>query len=85
MSELRVWHVKNMPCKADHHEVLNLVEAVAVINRWVEEDLKDVNVVSNAFGMEELDGDLLEWSEWYDAEGNDIMYYVNLYEEARGE
>jgi len=79
--EIRVWHVQNVPNKAEHYQVSCWEEAIALLDTLITDDLNNQNVFSNAFGMEEYDA-TLGWSEWYDELGDDIMHiYAEVYEE----
>ncbi len=68
--DLRVWWVRNPPSPADYHIVNSPQEAVEIINRLAEIDLKQPSVAINMCGLEVFEDD--EWNEWYDEEGDNI-------------
>ena len=86
---LRVWH--NQSGHIVHQiEVESPLQAMALIEQWADEDLKNPNVEFNCFGLEEYDDtDLPEsdkgtdegWCEWYNADGEDIEEVINSLEE----
>lgn len=78
----RVWNIINLPREADYYEVENPVEGLKLIDKLTEKELKDKQVSSNAFGLEEFVAG--EWTEWYDEDGEDILHvefedYVSPY------
>lgn len=88
---LRVWHIRNGSVALGHQiEVESPIQAIALIEQWADEDLKNPNVEFNAFGLEVYDDtDLPEedkgteagWSEWYNSDGEDIMVILDELEE----
>ena len=68
----RVWHAYNVPNNMDYYAVAGPKEAEALIRQLTLADLKDPCVVTNAFGLEELEAD--GYHEWYDPEGKDILF-----------
>ena len=86
---LRVWHIRNGNM-AHQIEVESPIQAIALIEQWADEDLKNPNVEFNAFGLEVYDDtDLPEedkgteagWSEWYNSDGEDIQEIMDELEE----
>ncbi len=71
MSDLRVWNVVNPPSRALHFPVDSPDEAIAIINKLTDVQLRDKSVISNAFGLEVFEDG--EWTEWYSDVGEDIM------------
>lgn len=70
---MRVWLNRNG--KNTFEQVESISEAKAIIRKAIAKDLKDDNVITNAFGFEVIeDGD---WSEYYDNDGNDIMEAID--------
>ncbi len=68
--DLRVWWVRNPPSPAEYHIVDSPQEAIKIIDRLAEIDLKLPSVAVNMCGLEVFEDD--EWTEWYDEEGDNI-------------
>ena len=73
---LRVYHIQNGNM-AHQLEVETPIQAIAHIELWADEDLKNPYVEFNAFGLEvfneeDLDNGNSGWSEWYNSDGQDI-------------
>ena len=73
---LRVYHIQNGNM-AHQLEVETPIQAIAHIELWADEDLKNPYVEFNAFGLEvfneeDLDNGNAGWSEWYNSDGQDI-------------
>ena len=62
----------------DYHEVSSVNEAIEKIRQLTKEDLKNRDIIANAYGLEIFDG---EWSEYYDEEGRDINEIIEDIEE----
>lgn len=82
---LRVYHIRNGNM-AHHLEVETPMQAIAHIELWADEDLKNPNIEFNAFGLEvfneeDLDNDNAGWSEWYNSDGEDIAEIMDKIEE----
>lgn len=67
----RVWRAWNLPHNMDFYAVESPEEARSLIEELATADLADEAIVSNAFGLEELEDG--EYSEWCDEDGNDIQ------------
>lgn len=67
---LRVWCIINVPNHPVRMYVESPAEAKAVIDKMADAQLDDPEVFTNAFGLEEWDGE--EWTEWYSDDGEDI-------------
>jgi len=71
MRKMRVWWIRNFPGTPEYHPVKSVQEAIEVIKKLAENDLKNAEVTDNACGLEIFkDG---EWIEYYDEEGRDIL------------
>lgn len=82
---LRVYHIQNGNM-AHQLEVETPMQAIAHIELWADEDLKNPNIEFNAFGLEvfneeDLDNDNAGWSEWYNSNGEDIAEIMDRIEE----
>ena len=82
---LRVYHIQNGNV-AHQLEVETPMQAIAHIELWADEDLKNPNIEFNAFGLEvfneeDLDNDNAGWSEWYNSDGEDIAEIMDKIEE----
>ena len=75
MSQLRVWHIQNVPNSPQFNEVKTVGEAVRMIRALAGIDLKNSSIISNVFGLEVFDEDIKDWIEWEDDEGRDISAY----------
>ena len=89
---LRVYHIKNGDI-THQLEVETPMQAIAYIELWAEEDLKNPFVEFNAFGLEVYDdtdlpnedkGTEAGWSEWYNSEGQGIQELMQVFEEMLG-
>lgn len=69
--QLRVWNVINPPRPARHFDVKNVKEAIKVINREAQIQLKDKDVESNAFGLQVYE-EKYGGCEYYDEDDRDI-------------
>lgn len=70
--KLRVWHVQNVPNQPTFHAVESVEAAAELIDKLIKEDLRDVGVSSNGFGLEEYIPKYNDWMEYHDKEGKDI-------------
>lgn len=86
---LRVYHIQNGNV-AHQLEVETPMQAIAHIELWADEDLKNPNIEFNAFGLEVYDdtdlpdedkGTEAGWSEWYNSDGEDIAEIMDEIEE----
>ena len=82
---LRVYHIQNGNM-AHQLEVETPMQAIAHIELWADEDLKNPNIEFNAFGLEvfneeDLDNDNAGWSEWYNSNGEDIAEIMDEIED----
>ena len=86
---LRVYHIQNGN-EAHHLEVETPMQAIALIELWANEDLKNPNIEFNVFGLEVYDdtdlpdedkGTEAGWSEWYNSDGEDIAEIMDKIEE----
>lgn len=82
---LRVYHIQNGNM-AHQLEVETPMQAIAHIELWADEDLKNPYVEFNAFGLEvfneeDLDNDNAGWSEWYNSNGEDIAEIMDEIED----
>ena len=86
---LRVYHMRNGSI-ASQIEVETPMQAIAHIELWADEDLKNPFVHFNAFGLEVYDdtdlpdedkGTEAGWSEWYNSEGQDVEELMQVFEE----
>ena len=82
---LRVYHIQNGNV-AHQLEVETPMQAIAHIELWADEDLKNPNIEFNAFGLEvfneeDLDNDNAGWSEWYNSDGEDIAEIMDEIED----
>lgn len=75
---MRVWNSVNPPSsKANpmrYYPVKDIEEAMKVIDKEAEKQLKDKSIVANVFGLErvELVDGKPQWCEFYDDDGRDI-------------
>ena len=70
---LRVWWWRDWVDgrkTTDYHEVSSVNEAIEKIKQLTKEDLKNEDVIANAYGLEIFEDG--EWSEYYDEEGRNI-------------
>lgn len=86
---LRIYHIRNGHI-VHQGNVTSPIQAIALIEQWADEDLKNPNVEFNTFGLEVYDDtDLPEedkgteagWSEWYNSDGEDIQEIMDELEE----
>ena len=82
---LRVYHIQNGNM-AHQLEVETPMQAIAHIELWADEDLKNPHVEFNAFGLEvfneeDLDNGNAGWSEWYNSDGEDIQEIMDEIED----
>ena len=82
---LRVYHIQNGNM-AHQLEVETPMQAIAHIELWADEDLKNPNIEFNAFGLEvfneeDLDNGNAGWSEWYNSDGEDIQEIMDEIED----
>ena len=82
---LRVYHIKNGNM-AYQLEVETPMQAIAHIELWADEDLKNPFVEFNAFGLEvfneeDIDNGNEGWSEWYNSEGQNIAELIQVFED----
>ena len=68
--DMRVWWIRNVPNEPTYYAVRSVSEAISMLDRFAEQDLKDPSIETNAGGLEVLEDG--EWSEWYSKEGKDI-------------
>lgn len=69
----RVWNAVNIGFgRMDCYEIASPTEARKLIDRLTQEQLHNLDIHSNAFGLEEYENG--EWREWYDQEGEDILH-----------
>jgi hypothetical protein len=68
----RVWAIRNVPGNPKYYDVDSPVDGADLINTLARKDLKNKNIISNAFGLEVCWVDGGEWEEWYSNEGDDI-------------
>ena len=67
--DLRIWWIRNPPSPPDFILIDSPDEAVPLLDRLGEFDIKN-GIQVNAGGLEVFEDG--EWTEWYDEEGNDI-------------
>lgn len=79
--DLCVWNMTDPPHKMDRYAVKDLDEAKSLIRRLVKQQLKDDSVGCNAFGLEVFVDGILEWEEWDNNEGDDIMVVIDAEDE----
>lgn len=78
--DLRVWAIRNPPAHPTFYRASNLEVAKHVLEALVASDLNMPWVQANVFGLEIFqDG---EWSEWENAEGQDICAVLDAGDEA---
>ena len=82
---LRVYHIQNGNV-AHQLEVETPMQAIAYIELWAGEDLKNPHIEFNAFGLEvfneeDLDNGNAGWSEWYNSDGEDIAEIMDEIED----
>ena len=70
----RVWWVRNVPGEAEFYPVASIEEASTKLNELAQADLASPSVVSNAGGLEVLEGG--RWVEYYDEQGDDISAII---------
>lgn len=70
---LRVWNIVNPPNDPEYYSVNNPEEAIVMINKLADAQLKNEFIECNAFGLEVFENG--EWSEWYSEDGEDIIEY----------
>ena len=78
--DMRVWAVRNPPARPDFFPASDVAMAKVVINALTASDLQAAWVQANVFGLEVFDGD--DWSEWEDANGEDICGVMGFDREA---
>jgi hypothetical protein len=84
-TNLRVWHIPQVPMKPFYWYVDTPEEAIKIIDLLgLYDDFQFVNNIkpdySNVSGLEVLEDG--EWCEWYSDDGDDIREYADLLEEA---
>ena len=79
--QFRVWHAWNIPQHMDFYAVDGPEEAKKLIEELILADLDNPDIDSNAFGLEELEGDD-RYHEWYSEEGDSIEALVDKEREA---
>jgi hypothetical protein len=83
MSELKVWHIPQVPMdEAFEVPVQSPEEAILVMNALAHYDLFQLanNIkpdFSNAQGLVEWSEEEKEWLDWFDDEGDDIDQYAD--------
>lgn len=73
--KMYVWNVINPPAAPIHYLVGSTTEAMGLINRMADEQLKSPDIFANAFGLTVFEDG--EWVEWHDDEGQDISDLMN--------
>lgn len=76
--DLRVWWIPQVPGKPFQVPVKTLDEARLLLDTLAKYDFFQLenNIKGdycNTGGLEEFDRENLEWCEWYDDDGNDVM------------
>lgn len=80
---LRFYHIANGHI-VHQQDVETPFQALILINKYAEDDLKDESIEFNAFGLEqysEEDIDGTHWTEWYNNDGQDICEVLDELEE----
>ena len=68
---MRVWWIRNVPNVPQHHPVTSTEQAITILNKLTNDDLKNPFILSNAGGLEVFEDG--EWYEYCNNEGQDIM------------
>jgi len=79
--QLRVWWSNEVPIvKYEHYIVINVLDAIFKIEELTARDLEDSDVTDNIGGLERYEEDEdgnLNWSEFYNGRGRDIMEIID--------
>ena len=69
-TKYRLWNIINPPKSPTFAYVVEPEDALPIMHKMVYEQLADISITDNAFGLEEYDEESGEWSEWYNELGD---------------